>query len=201
MTLQRLYYSLLMACLPGCREHTGKPENTPGVVITIQPFRDLPAAELDVLTRYLRACCDEVKVLKPVPLPASAYYRPRGRYRAEKLLQFLNERTPPGSLTIVLTSKEISTNKGSNPDYGIMGLGLCPGRACVVSGFRLKGQNRLEKFFKVAIHELGHTQGLPHCPGKTCLMRDAEGKDYLNEETGFCARCRAVLTRKGWNLH
>ena len=171
------------------------------MVVCVQPFSDLPAAEIQAVTRYLRACFSEVKVLKPVQLPASAFFRPRGRYRAEKLLQFLNERTPPGNLTIGLTAKDISTNKGSNPDYGIMGLGFCPGKACIASGFRLKGQNRLEKFCKVAIHELGHTQGLPQCPVTSCLMRVAEGKDYLNEETGFCTKCKAVLLKKGWMLN
>lgn len=57
-----------------------------------------------------------------------------------------------------------------------------------------------DAFPKAYIHELGHTQGLPHCPIKNCFMRDAEGKDVLNEETGFCKSCKTVLIRHGWNL-
>lgn len=81
-----------------------------------------------------------------------------------------------------------------------MGLGYMPGNACVISTFRLKGNNQAEKLYKVAIHELGHTQGLPHCPDKSCFMRDAEGKDHLNEEVHFCPKCKAYLIKRGWNL-
>jgi archaemetzincin len=56
----------------------------------------------------------------------------------------------------------------------------------------------MEKLFKVAIHELGHTQGLKHCPVNDCLMRDAEGKDHLDEEKDFCKKCKAVLINAGW---
>lgn len=79
-----------------------------------------------------------------------------------------------------------------------MGLGYCPGNACVVSTFRLARNNTATQFYKVAIHELGHTQGLPHCKNKTCYMRDAEGGNPLDEETGFCAPCTTILRNKGW---
>lgn len=95
---------------------------------------------------------------------------------------------------------DISTSKGEIKDWGVMGLGYCPGKSCVASSFRLSAQKRQQQFFKVAIHELGHTQGLAHCANKTCLMRDAEGSNYLNEETGFCENCKAVLVKKGWKL-
>lgn len=52
--------------------------------------------------------------------------------------------------------------------------------------------------YKVLVHEIGHTEGLDHCPEKTCLMRDAEGGNPLDEETDFCERCKAHLQRKGW---
>lgn len=48
--------------------------------------------------------------------------------------------------------------------------------------------------------ELGHTQGLNHCPEKTCLMRDAEGKDHLNELKDFCPKCKSVLVKVGWQF-
>ena len=104
-----------------------------------------------------------------------------------------------------MTNKDISTKKGKDPDYGIMGLGFCPGKSCIASTFRLNGKNKNEKLFKVAIHELGHTQGLAktntkHCPEKVCLMRDAEGKDHLNELKYFCSKCRPILINAGWEL-
>jgi archaemetzincin len=126
--------------------------------------------------------------------------RSKTRYRADSLIAYLSKTTKPGFLTIGLTDKDISTTKEKIADWGIFGLGYCPGKSCIASTFRLKGKNRFEKLFKVAIHELGHTQGLDHCPVKTCLMRDAEGKDHLNEEKEFCGKCKSVLVKAGWAL-
>jgi archaemetzincin len=82
-----------------------------------------------------------------------------------------------------------------------MGLGYCPGTACIASSYRLKKGNKLTQFYKVAIHELGHTQGLPHCSTKTCLMRDAEGGNPIDEENDFCPKCKKVLIAAGWALN
>ena len=92
----------------------------------------------------------------------------------------------------------ISTTKNEIKDFGVMGLGFRPGNACVASSFRLSKQNKLDQLFKVAIHELGHTQGLPHCEVKTCFMRDAEGKNQTNDEKEFCSSCKIKLEKKGW---
>jgi hypothetical protein len=31
-------------------------------------------------------------------------------------------------------------------------------------------------------------------------MRDAEGKDHLNELRYFCSKCKPVLIKAGWEL-
>ncbi|MFB9845298.1 hypothetical protein [Mucilaginibacter ginsenosidivorans] len=115
----------------------------------------------------------------------------------------MNYLSRPGvadTVVIGLTDKDISTRKGSINDWGIMGLGFQPGNACVISTFRLSKERRMDQFYKLALHELGHTQGLPHCNKRTCLMRDAEGGNHLDEETGFCESCRSFLKSKGWLL-
>ena len=56
------------------------------------------------------------------------------------------------------------------------------------------------QLFKVSIHELGHTQGLPHCAVKYCFMRDAEGRNPTNDEKDFCPACKTFLKQKGWNF-
>jgi archaemetzincin len=55
----------------------------------------------------------------------------------------------------------------------------------------------LVKLLKVALHELGHNFGLPHCSNTTCIMADAKGKDHLENEVGFCIICRKNLATKG----
>jgi archaemetzincin len=141
----------------------------------------------------------KVVVLPTKPLPDAAYYKPRRRYRAEKLLSALEGMMPSGEDKIVgLTEVDISTTKGEYPDWGIFGLGNMPGQACVVSTWRLSSRKSQQTFRKrlgkVVVHELGHTFGLDHCPVRGCLMEDARGRvSTVDRETGFCESCRAKL--------
>jgi len=79
-------------------------------------------------------------------------------------------------------------------------LGFEPGNACVVSTFRLPKMKLSRQLSKLCLHELGHTQGLPHCKNKTCFMRDAEGGNHLEEEIDFCESCKSYLKSEGWLL-
>lgn len=169
-------------------------------VIVIQPFEDFPPTLTTKLFNELNGINGNV-ILKPaIELPKEALYAPRNRYKANKLIAYLSNFGSADSVIIALTNKDISTKKGDNPDSGIMGLGYCPGNSCVVSTFRLRRKNLSEQFIKLAQHELGHTQGLKHCVIKSCLMRDAEGKNVFDEEKGFCNSCKSFLVKKGWKL-
>ena len=126
-----------------------------------------------------------VVLKKSIDLPPQAYIKERNRYRADTIIRWLRDQTPVNIVTIGLTGFDISTTKDNVKDWGVMGLGYRPGRACVASAFRLNKEQKLQQFFKVSIHELGHTQGLDHCEVKTCFMRDAEGRNPTNEEVDF----------------
>jgi archaemetzincin len=154
---------------------------------------------LNYIFAELRKVYPELKLLTYKPLPQSAYYKPRNRYKADTILAILNNTTANGEYTVALTNKDISTDNGPGiPDWGVMGLGLINGKPCVASTFRVSKTNVKQQYFKVVIHELGHTQGLPHCPDKTCIMTDAEGKNNTENEKGFCKKCEAVLKAKGF---
>lgn len=165
-------------------------------------IRLLPLGKID--DRYVHEVLAQLKkahhgieLLPAEPLPTFAWYAPRNRYRADSIIAWLQKKAAYNETYIALTTADISVTKGDIKDFGVMGLGYCPGRACVASLFRLKNKNN---FYKVAIHELGHTAGLPHCPEKTCYLRDAEGGDPTANEIGFCKSCTAYLKNKGWNL-
>lgn len=130
-------------------------------------------------------------------LPASAYYKPRNRYRADSLIKWMSTRAKSNEVIMGITNVDISTTKGKYQDWGVMGLAYRPGNAGVASSYRLKNKSA---FWKIVIHELGHTAGLPHCPEKTCFMRDAEGGDHTGEEKEFCSKCKKVLVKNGWLL-
>jgi archaemetzincin len=191
----------VLACALAC-ERTPAPEAAAPVypTVLVQPFEGLPQARLDTLLPQLRKVLPQVEVLPPIPLPEEAYTAPRQRYRAERLLRHLSARTPGGYVTIGLTEQDISTSVHGQADYGIMGLGLMPGNACVASCRRLTKARRDQQFFKIAIHELGHTRGLPHCPEAGCLMGDHGGRNRSDQQTDFCPKCEAHLIRQGWQL-
>ena len=171
-----------------------------GKTIVVQPFDDVPTGYLQYVEQEIKKHYPKVVTKAPIALPKEAYYRPNNRYKADSIIDFLRARTPDNFVTMGLTTKDISTSKGSYSDWGIMGLGYCPGKSCVASTFRLHGDNKLEKLAKVALHELGHTQGLEHCPQEGCLMRDAKGKDHLNQLNGFCNTCKHVMEKEGWDF-
>ncbi|MDW9380443.1 Zn-dependent protease [Chryseobacterium sp. JV558] len=172
----------------------------PAVTILIQPFTDIKPETVAKVAEGIKNVYPNVKVLDPIDFPENTYYKERNRYRADSIIKFLHKETKEGFVTIGLTSKDISATRGKIKDFGIMGLGYRPGKACVASKFRLSKENSDEQFYKIAIHELGHTQGLPHCPEKMCFMRDAEGKNPTNEETDFCKKCKTFLINKNWKF-
>jgi archaemetzincin len=174
--------------------------------IALQPLgASLPEAQRELVLRALRTFYDlEVVELPVAPLPRSAYYAPRRRYRAEKLLEFLAERLPSGSQRILgLTAVDISTSKPPHEDWGVLGLATLDGAACVISSFRCRRRARsarhtAERFAKTAVHEIGHTLGLEHCPTRGCLMEDAGGKmETTDREHLLCEASLRELERRG----
>lgn len=150
----------------------------------------------------------EVKRLGRKPLPKSAWYAPRKRFRADVILDHLPTLIPdePASSRILaLTQKDISTTNGKFKDWGIFGLGNMPGQAAVVSSFRLKRKAKGPKHLRrrivnTTIHEVGHMLGLAHCTehDARCPMQDAEGSiANTDASTGHLGpECRAELDRE-----
>lgn len=175
-------------------------------VLYLQPLgAELPALDVELVVRALRAFYGlDVRTLPRAELPAAAYYRPRRRYRAERLLDFLAPRLPPDGVRILgLTAADISTTKGKVYDWGVLGLGSIDGAAGVLSSFRCHKRSRgeehaRERLAKVAVHEAGHTLGLEHCETDGCLMHDGEGSVLTTDrEYDLCPLCRAQLAASG----
>lgn len=168
--------------------------------ILLLPFRDVsPAVTQEVYMRLL-SFDRHIKLSPPTPLPATAYRRARGRYRADTILNWLAVRNPHGFTTLAITSTDISTTSRNHEDWGVIGLGQKPGKACVVSSFRLHKTNRTGELVAICLHELGHTRGLAHCEVHDCYMRDAEGHNVAGELHHFCSSCLARLDGKEGNL-
>jgi archaemetzincin len=191
-----------MVLFAACRENQTMPVATHWMKtqkqqmhIKVLPLGPTNKSHIKQAVSALEKYAGPVTLLEKQDLPTHAFYAPRNRYRADKLIQWMAAKADRGEVFIGLTSSDISTTKGSIADFGVMGLGYRPGRACIVSSFRLRNKSN---FYKVVLHEAAHTSGLPHCPVSTCFLRDAKGGDPTGEETGFCNACAKYLKRKGW---
>ena len=178
----------------------GMSKSPQNMTIVIQPFEGMPKEEVQYVEREIKKIYPYIKVMEETPLQKKFMNSAKTRYRADLLIKDLNLKAKEGTCVIGLTNKDISTTKGKYADWGVMGLGYCPGNACVISNYRVKGKDRLEKLYKLSIHELGHTQGLPHCPSEGCIMQDAKGKDNFSKEYGFCKKCTKHLRNRNWKI-
>lgn len=190
-----VFLFIVLSCTNGKNENSNNQK-----VIVIQPLGSFKAEQAKKVFKEIKAINPKVVLRSNISFPENSYYKPRNRYRADSIIKSLKDNIGKDSVIVGLSNSDISTTKNGIKDWGVMGLGYRPGKACVVSDFRLSVKNKNQKFYKLVLHELGHTAGLPHCAIKTCLMRDAEGGNPLDEEKDFCNNCKSFLKSKGWQL-
>jgi archaemetzincin len=76
------------------------------------------------------------------------------------------------------------------------------GKACIISTYRLSegrsssdsGHRLYDRAVKEALHELGHTFKLRHCPERSCLMHYCRSiQDVDRKSDHLCRHCRILL--------
>lgn len=170
--------------------------------IHLVPVGQVERSDLLVSAAALRDRLDaELVFAEQRELPKEAYYPPRKRYRAEKLIDWLDELAPKEAWKVLgVTAAEISTTKGDVHDWGIAGLGSLGGRPCIISTFLYRKHSKTRpalerRLADITVHEFGHTLGLPHCDVKGCVMSDAKGKAIASADASsghYCPKCRGL---------
>ncbi len=136
-----------------------------------------------------------------LPHPDYAYNPQRGQYLAGAILRALSELRVPDAERLLGVADLDLYAPGLN---FVFGQAAMDGRVAVIALPRLRERfyslpddSALfqERVVKEAVHELGHTYGLTHCPDPRCVMSfsnslwDVDRKDHT-----FCPACRRRLT-------
>lgn len=195
-----VFLFIIISCTNGKKESSNTIQKTNQKVIVIQPLGNFKTEQANKVLTEIKTINSNVVLRPHISFPENSFYKPRNRYRADSIIKSLKNNIGRDSVIVGLSNQDISTTYKGIKDWGVMGLGYNPGKACVVSDFRLSLKNKNQQFYKLVLHELGHTAGLPHCAIKSCLMRDAKGGNPLDEEKEFCPDCKSFLIKEGWQL-
>ncbi len=146
-----------------------------------------------------------VRIAHHLEIPANSYNPTRNQYRAPLFLEALRRTMDPEKNERILgvTDKDLYVEE-LNFVFGQAELG---GSFAVISLARLHQsfynlpEDRglyLNRALKEAVHELGHTFGLTHCPNSQCVMCFSNSlQDTDRKGVEFCPSCRAQLDQVG----
>lgn len=109
-------------------------------VIVIQPLGNFKTQQAKKVFEEIKAINPKVVLRSNISFPENSYYKPRNRYRADSIIKSLKNNIGKDSVIVGLSNSDISTTKNGIKDWGVMGLGYRPGKACVVSDFRLSAK-------------------------------------------------------------
>ena len=166
--------------------------------VLLLPVGRLPREDLEILSRDLLAIGTACTVGRSVPLPQCAYDRRRNQYLANAFLALAAQAAPaladPRGKVLAVTEVDLYADDLNF----VLGMAESHGRTAVISLCRLglgaDPQARRLRALKEAVHELGHTLGLAHCPDAGCVMHFSNALvDTDRKGHRLCAVCERKL--------
>lgn len=163
------------------------------IKVLILPIGEVPHQTLKTLKIRLEQIFNKVELLESIELIDSAYNPRREQYLSNSFLARVKK--VPGDHVLGVTDVDLYT-----PDLNfVFGQAELPGKAAVISIVRLHSSNKElfhSRMVKEAVHEIGHTLGLRHCPDIHCVMHFSnclEDTDVKGET--YCKKCNLAKTK------
>jgi len=175
-------------------------------MIHLLPIGEVSRSDIERLTTPLNKIFAVPLVIHdPSGLPASSYDPERRQHSSAQILKSLArfkssltqvERVL-GIVAVDLYAEDLNFVFGeADPKEGVAVIslarlrpefyGLAPDRAIF-----------LERILKEAVHELGHTYGLGHCPDPACVMHFSNSLQATDgKKRSFCSKCALQFGRK-----
>jgi len=168
--------------------------------ILIAPIGDVDLQLLAPVSREIQRVFRALPEVRPVLSDLGfAFDAGREQYHSTPILHRLAAASPPGALRVLaLTDVDLFIPILTHV-YGEAQLG---GKACIVSTFRLNEghsgmaiqKKYVDRIVKEAIHELGHTFKLHHCPDHTCIMHYCRNEEDVDRKSDqLCRYCKIML--------
>jgi archaemetzincin len=170
-------------------------------IISLMPVGHVDRALLEPLAEGLTRCLRVACSIQPDGLEAEFAFNPQRRqYHSTEILKKIVQK-PFTDAWKVLGVTEV--------DLYIPVLTFVFGEAQLAHGGAVVSAHRLhqqfygmppdpellhERLLKEALHELGHTYGLRHCPDYNCVMSSSNGVERIDlKSAGFCPNCAQLV--------
>jgi archaemetzincin len=143
------------------------------------------------------------EILPPEPEPAYAFSAARQQYSSTEILAALSARSVPDEARMLgITSSDLFIPILTF----VFGEAQLKGSCALISTFRLRQEFYglpadedllVGRTIKEALHELGHTLGIPHCEDYNCVMAPSHAVEWIDlKKASFCEACRAVVAAR-----
>ncbi len=170
------------------------------MTVGILPIGDVDTTVLVHLGEGLPKVLPDTKchvIEEILPLSENALDKKRGQYRSNQILIGIQNYAAKKGLSRILGVLDADIFV---PELNfVFGEAAFPGKTALISLWRLKpefhGESAsrtvlMERSLKEAVHEVGHTLGLRHCPRFSCVMHFSNSIfDTDNKQNLFCDEC------------
>ncbi len=138
-----------------------------------------------------------VEIASTIELPEQAYKKGRGQYSAPILIDLIKPVETQHAIRVLAI---VDADIYSAERQFVFGHAEQESHTAIISLYRLRPELPpdttlfLNRAAKEALHELGHTFGLDHCPANKCVMHFSHSlSDTDVKGLAFCSKCQPKL--------